>query len=183
MNKLKSMFVYLLSLSFLASCSLGPREFRPPTYTEPPKIEWKVYTDNMHRIPNVGKMQRWLEKVHKVKEIPTPRKITDKDGKVYIGWTPEEFKIVNKILRHGLFGWDVAHDLQKIAEQQQIVVQQVIFMAKLIEEQREIYRGRWVEAENRYLQLEYKVMIDGVWRKITTIGLITGMILIGIAAL
>ena len=138
----------------------------------------------MHKIPNVGKTQRYLEKIYKVKEIPIPRKIISRDdGKLYLGWTPDEFTIVTQILRHGLFGWDTAHDLQKIAEQQQIVVQQVIFMAKLIEQEREIYRGRWIEAENRYLQLEYKVMWNGVWHKITTIGLITGMILIGIAAL
>ena len=165
---------------FLTSCAVP--QFTPPKFTEPPEVEWKKYEELLRKIPNVDKMDAWLVKVHKT-DIPKPQRIVGLDGHVYIGYTPEDHKNLLKILRHGRFGWETAKDLQLLAETQQIVIQQVIFMAKLIEEQRDIYKDRWVDAENRYLQLEYKVKIDGIWHKITTIGLITGMILIGIAAL
>ena len=126
-------------------------------------------------------MDRWLIKVHKA-ELPKPRRITV-GNQEFIGYTPEDHKNLLKILRHGRFGWETAKDLQLLAETQQVVIQQVIFMAQLIEEQREIYRGRWVDAENRYLQLEHKVKIDNIWHKITTLGLIGGLILVAITAL
>jgi len=136
----------------------------------------------LHTIPNVDKMDAWLITVHKT-DLPEFKRIIGQDGKEYIACTPEDFENVLKVLRHGRFGWETAKDLQKIAEIQQEIIKQVLFMAKLMEEQRDLYRDRFIDSENRYLKLEHEVKINNVLHKITTFGLIGGIILIAISAL
>jgi len=174
--------IYLCAMAFLLSSCAAPQLKQEDVY-KPPAVEWQKYDDLLRKIPNVQKMDSWLVRVHKGK-TPKFKKCTNaEDGLQYVCLTEEDFTELLKILEHGRLGWDTASDLQHIAELQQEVVKQVIALSKIIEEQRDLYRDRYIDSENRYLALEHEVKINNVMHKITTLGLIGGLIMVIISVL
>jgi hypothetical protein len=57
--------------------------------------------------------------------------------------------------------------MKKQLEANQEVLKQVIALAKLVELKSEMYRSLWIDAENKYLQLEYQAKIDNIIHKVS----------------
>jgi hypothetical protein len=148
-------------LVFLTSCAVAP--FQPPKQFDDPVIDWDAIT-KFHTIPNVEKMDQWAKKIHDAKALEPQLKVID--GKEYICYTVENHRELLKQLHHGRFAWSLAEDFRKQLEINQAVMQQVVILAKIIEQKSQLYRGMWIDSESRYLQLEHQVKIDNIIHKV-----------------
>lgn len=174
-NKLKKFIVTISCLAFLtASCA--PGRFEPPKHFDDAPIDFDAIVQ-MHTVPNVQKMDAWAEKIHKAAALNPV--IIEKDGVTYIAYTVEDHRELLKQLHHGRLGWSIAEDMKKQLVINQQVLQQVVLLAKIIDVKSQLYRGMWINAETKYMQLEYQVKIDNIIHKVSMGGLILGFILLG----
>lgn len=161
-NSLKKWTCTIVSLVFLSSCA-APK-FTPPQQFDDYKVDWDKIAQ-FHTIPSVKKMDEWIKKVHDAK--PLNPKIIEYEGETYIAYTVDNHRELLKQLIHGRLGWAIAEDMKKQLETNQEVLKQVIALAKLVELKSEMYRSLWIDAENKYLQLEYQVKIDNIIHKVS----------------
>lgn len=186
------MIVYmLLGIGLLTSCST-PKEFKPPDEFKPIEMEERFQRPFKLRI---DKLKQILHKVHKMNE-PVPIILIRKGQTTEFDWegeVPEDAEVVgylveehNKIVAKIEQGKMMAEISELLVQRVQVEVElynAMLDVVKLQDITIQRYRTLWVNAENRVIQLEYKLEKQRIENKVTlgVIGTIAVAIAIAIA--
>jgi hypothetical protein len=174
----------------LASCA-GPQKFEPPDEFKPFDIEQRNIKPFKLR---VDKLAQILEKVHKM-DKPVPIYLIrkgDTSGFDWEGELPEDAQVIgylvkehNKIVAKVQQGKMMTEIAELLVQRIQIEVElynSMIELVKLQDVTIQRYRTLWINAENRVVQVEYKLKQQRVEHKVTlgVIGTIAAVIAVAL---
>lgn len=171
------MIVYmLLGIGLLTSCVGTPKDFKPPEEFRPIEVEDRFQRPFKLR---VDKLKQILDKVHKMGE-PVPIILMRKGQSTEFNWegeVPEDAEVIgylveehNKIVAKIEQGKMMSEIAELLVERVQVEVElynAMLDVVKLQDITIQRYRTLWINAENRVLQMEYKLEKQRVEHKIT----------------
>lgn len=171
------MIVYmLLGIGLLTSCASSPKDFKPPDEFKP--IEMKERFQRPFKL-RIDKLKQILHKVHKMGE-PVPIILIRKGQTTEFDWegeVPEGAEVVgylveehNKIVAKIEQGKMMAEISELLVQRVQVEVElynAMLDVVKLQDITIQRYRSLWVNAENRVIQLEYKLEKMRIENKVT----------------